>query len=90
MTILEEPMPVVFDGRCNTKNYLQLDWFAKIIEETHEAMTAENRGHLAEELCDIITVCTSFLESLGYDRDTRANMFLNINAKNARRGYFEQ
>lgn len=90
MELLSEPMPVVFDGRCNTKNYLQIDWFAKIIEETHEAMTAENRDHLAEELVDIITVCTSFLESLGYDRDARAKIFLDINAKNARRGYFEQ
>ena len=89
MTILEEPMPVVFDGKRDVKNYSRLDWFAKILEEVHEAMTAPD-DKLAEELTDIITVCTSFLESLGYDRDIRANMFLNVNDKNARRGYLER
>lgn len=48
----------------------------------------ENVDKLAEELTDIITVCTSFLEALGIDQKARAEIQRRVNQKNAARGYF--
>ena len=47
---------------------------------------AENR--MAEELTDVITVCTSWLDALGYDEVARAEMQEKVNDKNRRRGYW--
>ena len=43
---------------------------------------------LAEELTDVITVCTSWLDALGYDEVKRAEIQGKVNDKNCRRGYF--
>ena len=42
---------------------------------------------LAEELTDVITVCTSWLDALGYDEVKRAEIQGEVNDKNCRRGY---
>ena len=48
----------------------------------------ENVEKLAEELTDVITVCTSFLEALGINQKARAELQRRVNQKNAARGYF--
>ena len=42
---------------------------------------------LAEGLTDVITVCTSWLDALGYDEVKRAEIQGEVNDKNCRRGY---
>ena len=79
------------------------DWTAKLIEETDEAVheaikvsrLAEVDGNfhdaevdLAEELTDVITVCTSWLHALGYDEYLRGEVQRRVNEKNKDRGYF--
>lgn len=88
MADMRVPIPVTRDnhGR-DTADYTRLEWFAKIIEETHEAMNADNK-HLPEELTDIITVCVSFLNALGYNELERAELQRDVNAKNYGRGYW--
>ena len=78
------------------------DWFAKLLEEVGEVSSAiadlydaDNdterhcKEHLAEELTDVITVCTSFLDWLGYNKKARILKQAEVNLKNAKRGYFE-
>ena len=43
---------------------------------------------LAEELTDVITVCTSWLHALGYDEYLRGEVQRRVNEKNKKRGYF--
>ena len=72
----------------DTADYTRLEWFAKIVEETHEAMNADVE-HLPEGLTDIITVCVSFLDALGCDEEIRAGLHVGVNGKNYARGYLE-
>ena len=80
-----------------------LAWVAKLNEETNEAIReavkvsrlAEVDGNfhdaevdLAEELTDVITVCTSWLHALGYDEYLRGEVQKRVNEKNKKRGYF--
>ena len=99
MTV-DKPIPVVKDkaGKL-TKHYSTRDWFSKLNEELDEVkqsvFTANiapefNKKLIAEELQDLITVCTSFLEYLGYDENKRGDLARQINEKNRRRGYFEE
>lgn len=46
------------------------------------------KKRLATELTDVITVCTSWLDALGYDEVKRAEIQGKVNDKNCRRGYF--
>jgi len=85
----ELPMPVRNDGKRSVEEYTYSDWKDKICEELDEVMAAESSEEMAEELCDIITVCTSFLEATGYDLKERKNLFRKINLKNHARGYFD-
>lgn len=78
-------------------------WLKKLYEETGEVMDAaidfdiirdnalrqnEKWHQLGMELVDVITVCHSMLESYGFgDKDIR-QLFLEVNKKNGRRGYF--
>ena len=41
-----------------------------------------------EELVDIIACCVTRLEILGYDDDARQILYLKVNEKNRKRGYF--
>ena len=43
---------------------------------------------LAEKLTEIITVCTSWIDALGYDEVKRAEIQRKVNDKNRRRGYW--
>lgn len=80
-----------------------LAWVAKLNEESNEAIRealkvsrlAEVDGNfhdaevdLAEELTDVITVCTSWLHALGYDEYLRGEVQRRVNEKNKKRGYF--
>ena len=86
-----KPIPVVKDkaGKL-TKDYSTLDWFNKLNEKLDEVKQSSDIPKQAEELQDLITVCTSFLEYLGYDETARGDLAKQINEKNRRRGYFEE
>ena len=91
----DKPIPVIKDksGKL-TKHYSIRDWFSKLNEELDEVKlsiaTAQFKVKTAEELQDLITVCTSFLEFLGYDENKRGDLAKQINEKNRQRGYFEE
>ena len=93
MTV-DKPIPVIKDkaGKL-TKDYSTLDWLNKLNEKLDEVKLsiamAQFKVKTAEELQDLITVCTSFLEFLGYDENKRGELAKQINEKNRRRGYFE-
>ncbi len=46
------------------------------------------KARLAEELTDVITVCVSWLDALGYDEEMRGELQRLVNEKNKKRGYF--
>lgn len=45
---------------------------------------------LAMELTDVITVCTSWLDTLGYDEAARERLQERVNEKNRKRGYHDE
>ena len=55
------------------------------LEERLSAAHAKDR--LAEELTDVITLCTSWLHALGYDEYLRGEVQKRVNEKNRERGY---
>ena len=86
-----KPIPVVKDKAGKLiKHYSTRDWFKQLNEELDEVKQSSDIPKQAEELQDLITVCTSFLEYLGYDETARGNLAKQINEKNRRRGYFEE
>ena len=95
------PRPVVRDGNGKlAKDYTSRDWYLKLQEEIFEVMEAQadiDRDwnatvyeDVAEEIADVITVCISWLESLGYDEEKRSEIFAAVNEKNEKRGYFKE
>ena len=81
--INSQPKPCRFhlDTKC---------WFAKINEETfeaHEQAVLGNKDAEAEELTDIITVCVSMLEDMGYNQAARMKIQRDVNEKNRKRNY---
>ena len=59
----------------------------------YEIIQADNQiwiNHIADELQDLITVCTSYLDFLGFDKQKRIELTKQINDKNRMRGYFEE
>lgn len=46
------------------------------------------KKRLATELTDVITLCTSWLDALGYDEEARGEVQKRVNEKNRERGYF--
>ena len=67
-------------------------WFAKINEETfeaHEQAVLGNKDAEAEELTDIITVCVSMLEDMGYNQAARMKIQRDVNEKNEKRNYLK-
>lgn len=99
------PRPVIRDGNGKlTKDYSTRDWFLKLQEEIFEAKVntamcssekirqyfhADENG-IAEEIADVITVCISYLNALGYDEKKRSELFAKVNEKNKKRGYFKE
>ena len=78
------------------------DWVTKLMEEVvdiaadnaeldvrdwldNEDMLADKLG---EELTDVITVCTSWLDTFGYDEVARGKLQERVNEKNRSRGYW--
>lgn len=57
-----------------------------LLEERLSAAYAKER--LAEELTDVITVCVSWLDELGYDEAMRGELQRLVNKKNKKHGYF--
>lgn len=53
---------------------------------TGDVLDAKDR--LAEELTDVITVCVSWLDALGYDEEMRGELQRLVNEKNKKRGDF--
>ena len=62
------PRPVVRDRKHedSVDKWSKRTHARKVIEELREAMHAKTKEEQAEELTDIITVCTTWLEALGY------------------------
>lgn len=86
------PIPVkhdkatVYDEKTPTKVM-----FAKIMEEVMEAHNEAVYGdaeNLAEELQDIIHVCTTYQKILGFNFKARQELCKEVNEKNSLRGYF--
>ena len=48
----------------------------------------EVKKRLATELTDVITLCTSWLDALGYDEEKRGEVQRRVNEKNREREYF--
>lgn len=46
------------------------------------------KGRIALELTDVIHVCVSWLNAMGYDEDERGELHRRVNEKNRERGYF--
>ena len=96
------PLPVKNDGEKSVKSYSRRDWALKLQEELFEvndALVSEIYEHefkdlkfwnTGKEIADIITVCISWLETLGFDAADRAKLFEKVNEKNRKRGYFNE
>ena len=91
------PVPVKHDGKREyTYSTPSKEWFLRIQDEIIEAVVeaewckgaGDNRERLVEELQDIIHVCTSYQDALGYDFNKRQEMCKKVNEKNKARGYF--
>ena len=88
------PHPVIRDGNGKLATHYSLrDWHLKLQEEIFEVMDGKDDfddNHIAEEIADVITVCISWLETLGYDEEKRSELFAAVNEKNENRGYFKE
>lgn len=87
----ELPVPVKKDNfGWSVANYVDRQWFLKLQKEIFEAFNATSNQERAQELTDVITVCVSYLETLGFDQNARAELQRAVNVKNAARGYFKE
>ena len=100
------PIPVVNDEHgIPTKGYDLREWLQKLNEELDEIKQAafivdvsicaeyelqKRKKALAMEIQDLITVCTSYLDALGFDEAARNEITKQVNEKNRKRGYFEE
>lgn len=66
--------------------HVAAEW-AEDDDKTMEGNVIVPPEDLAEGLTDVITVCTSWLDALGYDEVKRAEIQGEVNDKNSRRGY---
>ena len=101
-----KPIPVIKDKHGKLiKDYSFTDWFLQLNEELDEIKEAafivdssicaeyelqQRINALAEELQDLITVCTSMLQQLGFDESKRNQLAMQVNVKNKERGYFDK
>lgn len=72
--------------------YKRIDGYMLLTDaeiEARECALAETREHLAEELTDVITACTTMLARIGYNRRKRRLMQRYVNDKNRKRGYHD-
>lgn len=84
------PRPVIRDGNGKLiKNHTPQDFYLKLQEEIFEAF--EDKEYVNHyEIADIITVCISYLNAIGYNENGRSEIFRRVNKKNEERGYFEE
>lgn len=85
------PRPVIRD-RDNKliANQTEKEFILKLQEEIKEVEDSGTNEETAEEIADIITVCISYLNKLGYDENKRSELFAKVNKKNEKRGYFKE
>ena len=76
--LMEEVVEVVHIAADNAELDVR-DWL------DDEDMLADKLG---EELTDLITVCTSWIDALGYDEVKRGKLQERVNEKNKARGYW--
>ena len=57
------------------------------MEQFFDCIERADEEALAEKLTDIITVCTSWIDALGYDEEARGKLQERVNEKNKARGY---
>ncbi len=86
------PRPVIRDENGELlKDYTTREFYLKLQEEIFEVIIAFKYGDkdtIAEEIADVITVCISYLNAIGYDEKGRSEIFAKVNEKNEKRGYF--
>lgn len=63
-------------------------WLVSTDDEENEEEIDAVEDRLALELTDVITVCTSWLDALGYSATARGELQRLVNEKNKKRGYF--
>lgn len=74
--------------RASVQLGILYDAFDVAINNVDEKAVRFAENLMAEELTDVITVCTSWLASLGYDEAERGRIQRAVNDKNHRRGYW--
>ena len=94
------PRPVIRDDNGKLTKCSPCYWYLKLHEEIFEVMVvqadierdwnARDYDDVAEEIADVITVCISYLNALGYDEKKRSEIFRRVNEKNEKRGYFKE
>ena len=57
------------------------------MEQFFDCIERADEEALAEKLTEIITVCTSWIDALGYDEEARGKLQERVNEKNKARGY---
>nr|DAT07995.1 MAG TPA: hypothetical protein [Caudoviricetes sp.] len=67
--------------------YEVIKWVA-YMDNFLDCVDRDDEACLAEELTNVITVCTSWLDALGYNEARRGEMQRLVNEKNKDRGYF--
>lgn len=84
------PRPVIHDGNGKLiKNYTPRDFYLKFQEEIFEEF--EDKEYVNHyEIADVITVCISYLNAIGYNEEGRSEIFRRVNEKNEKRGYFKE
>ena len=93
--------PVIRDGNGKLiKNYTLEDFSKSLQKETFglvnqldmavQSRNIEDLAETPEKIADIITVCISYLNAIGYNEEERSEIFRHINEKNEKRGYFEE
>ena len=86
------------------RNDDDFEWVVRLSEGLHEVIMELSRQNdfmdkekedddvfgmrLAERLTNIITVCTSWLDTMAYDEELRGEVQRRVNEKNKARGYF--
>lgn len=95
------PRPVICDGnRKLIKDYTLEDFSKSLQKETFglvdqldmaiQSRNIEVLGGVPEKIADIITVCISYLNAIGYNEEERSEIFCRINERNEKWGYFEK
>ena len=86
------PRPVLhFGDNQPIQKYDFHDWYYQLHNRIFFVVDEATRDQdVSLELADVITVCMSWLEFLGYDEEKRNKLFATINEANKNSGYFEE